>query len=106
MVHSFDQIFLWIFNADPFCMFPLSCYIYLDNYKDNCDNSPEALKDIDSIVMTTDPFVDILEIHKLNEDQFVLSLTANGLTYCQQLCKTQCAYEDVAEYNINTTEFI
>lgn len=62
-------------------IFPLSHYFDLDNYKEFC----ETLKDIDSIVTTADPFVDLLELHELIRDQLVLSSTTKGLNYWQQM---------------------
>ena len=86
-------------------MFSLSCYTYLNYYKKYCHNFPEALEGIKSIEITADAFVDLSVLFEMLGDCLVLSFTANGLTYWQQLCEIKFAHGDAAEYKINTNNF-
>lgn len=103
VVHQFKKIFQGILDVDPSCT--LSRYIELDSYIDRyCPNSLDH-KDIESITMTADPYIDIWTLQLMLRDRLVFSLTAKGLKYLQNLWEFQYTCKDAAEYKINTTEF-
>merc|ERR1711983_460950 len=59
VVHKFDKIFQGILDADPSCMFPLSCYFLMDWYTGYFTKCTDTQEQIDSIEMTPDPYIDL-----------------------------------------------
>ena len=105
VVHNFDKIFQGILNADPSCMFPLSCYFLLDWYKDYFPKCSYAQEQINSIELPARPNIDLSTLRDMIGDHLVSSLTTKGLNYWQNLCELQHARKDVEEYKINTIKF-
>ena len=68
----------------------------------NCTDSQEQ---IDSIVITADPYIDLFTLRDMIGDCLVSSLTAKGLRFWQQQCELQFAHEEAAEHNINIAKF-
>ena len=48
----------------------------MDRY---CPNSDAFCEDIESIIMTADPYIDILTLQEMLRDYLAFSLTAKGL---------------------------
>ena len=95
VVNQFDKIFQGILDVDPSCTFPLSCYFLIDWYKDYFPKCTYTQEQIDSIVMTTDPYIDLLTLQDMLRDRLVSSLTSKGLKYWQNLCEFQYAHKEV-----------
>ena len=106
VVHKFDKIFQGIIDADPSCMFPLSRYFLMDWYTGHFTKCTDAQEQIDSIVITADPYIDLSTLRDMIGDRLVSSLTAKGLKFWQKQCELQFAHEEAAEYKINTAKFI
>ena len=68
----------------------------------NCTDSQEQ---IDSIVITADPYIDLFTLCDMIGDRLASSLTAKGLQFWQQQCELQFAHEEAAEHNIDTAKF-
>ena len=68
-------------------------------------NCTDAQEQIDSIVMTADPYIDLSTLRDMIGDRLVSSLTAKGLRFWQQQCELQFAHEEAAAYNIDTAKF-
>ena len=105
VVNKFDTIFQGIIDADPSCTFPLSRYFLMDWYTGWFGNCTDAQEQIDSIVMTADPYIDLSTLRDMIGDRLVSSLTAKGLQFWQQRCELQFAHEEAAEHNIDIAKF-
>ena len=105
VVHKFDKILQGIIDADPSCTFPLSQYFLKDWYTTWFGNCTDSQEHIDSIVITADPYIDLITLCDMIGDHLVSSLTAKGLQFWQQWCELQFAHEEAAEHNIDTAKF-
>merc|ERR1711884_367221 len=105
VVNKFDTIFQGIIDADPSCTFLLSRYFLMDWYTGWFCNCTDAQEQIDSIVMTADPYIDLSTLRDMIGDRLVSSLTAKGLRFWQQQCELQFAHEEAAEHNIDIAKF-
>ena len=105
VVNKFDSIFQGIIDADPSCTFPLSQYFLMDWYTGWFCNCTDAQEQIDSIVMTVDPYIELSTLRDMIGDRLVSSLTAKGLQFWQQQCELQFAHEEATEHNIDIAKF-
>ena len=105
VVNQFDKIFQGIIDSDPSCTFPLSRYFLMDRYTGYFTNCTDAQEQINSIVITPSPYIDLSTLRDMIRVRLVSSLTAKGLKYWQKRCEIQFAREEAAEFNINTNEF-
>ena len=81
VLNQFDKIFQGIIDADPSCTFPLSRYLLMDWYTDWFGNCTDSQEQIDSIVITADPYIDLTTRRDKIGDCLVSSLTAKGLQF-------------------------
>ena len=105
VANQFDNIIQGMFDADPSYTFPLSCYFFMDWYTDYAPVCPDAQEQIASIVMTTNPFIDLLTLDTTLRDHLVSLLTSKRLNYWQQLCEFQYACKDAEEYKTSIANF-
>ena len=105
VVNKFDKIFQGIIDADPSCTFPLSRYFLMDWYTGWFGNCTDSQEQIDSIVITADPYINLFTLRDMIGDCLVSSLTAKGLRFWQQRCELQFALAEAAEYKIDTAKF-
>merc|ERR1739836_294739 len=86
VVNKFDKIFQGIIDADPSCTFTLSQYFLMDWYTGWFRNCTDTQEQIDSIVITVDPYIDISILRDMIGDCLVSSLTAKDLQFWQNCC--------------------
>ena len=79
IINKFDKIFQGIIDAEPSCMFTLSQYFLMDWYTSWFSNCTDSQEQIDSIVITANPYIDLSTLRDMIGDRLVSSLTAKGL---------------------------
>ena len=106
IVNKFDKIFQGIIDADLSCTFPLSRYFLMDWYTGWFRNCTDVQEQIDSIVITSDPNIDLFTLRDMIGDHLESSLTDKGLRFWQQRCELQLAHKEAAEHKIDIPKFI
>ena len=81
VVHKFEKIFQGIIDADPSSTFPLSQYFLMDWYTGYFTKCTDAQEQIEPIVITADPYIDLFTLHDMIRDRLVSSFTAKGLKF-------------------------
>ena len=97
--------FQGIIDTDTSCTFPLPRYFLMDWYTGWFGNCTDSQEQIDSIVITADPYIDLFTLCDMIGDCLASFLTAKGLWFWQQWCELQFAHEEAAENKIDTTKF-